>query len=1044
MANIPRQIASRSLDTGSVVSYPSGSPIGSAIEGLGNSIQNVAERFRQKQDQKDNFDATIRENEMLADIARQEDDAVRNAPIDGAGIHDSVYGEIDPVTQQPVRPGSYDTLFDSYMQRMPESKRAEFAQKRELYRMKGSARLAGQQYSSEQAYYKVEIQKTQNEITTQMAMGDPNDTATFDAFKQQGLDIIDRSGLPALEKDVARANWQANADETLFKTLLAKDPEFAGKAKAALGLAPSDASTNPVGSVVDRIIGAESSGNPNAQNSRSSAGGLGGFIDSTWVATVKKFRPDVARGMSNDQIIELKKSDPTLARELTTRHTEENAKGLTDAGIPATAANTYLAHFAGLAGAKNILNAPDDTAVSSVLSDAAIKANPEVLAGKTVGQVKAWAARKMRAGAADVPRFNGDANAFLKTRLQKQHGPDHIDVMSPVMQDRLASMLSNAPDYVRQGVDILSGARSNARQKELWEQSDKTGKWVARPGNSKHEDRGKGGEAADLGWNGGKFASAPKEVRDWIHANAEAYGLSFPMGHEPWHIEVAEARGGNPSADPRFANIPLERRLVLANQADVEMGERQRTEAATIKADYTQHKDALELQIVQGQIRDENLISNDAKLNAGDKATLITKVRTQNEGANQIASDFTALNDRTLALDPYSSKDKTRADNLYSDAVKRIPPEQHGAVAGAILEQTGVVPQPVINSIRQGLSSQSATDVAAALQLAQRISAFDPAALARRDGGSDVQTAVDDFAFDVNKRNLSPAEAAQRHIERSSPEAKFNRKAMEPAAKEFMKEVAETDLSSEFDTWLGSAPDIGFSEAQRLGIQAEFAAIAEDQFYRANGDPAIAKNRAVEEMKRLYGVTEVTGRKVVMKHPPERYWPVSAMGTSSFTGTGTGTPSLDYAHQQLEADLRALNPDFDAGSIQFVTTPETDAMVKRGDLPGYAVLYKDSSGVLQTIPGKLWRPDIDKAKAFDRQQADVLEGRARENRPQRRQQAPYRVQGQDDFLSGNDPAFGDRDASPSPPVERPRGSIPPAIPKADDAPDLETSVGGAM
>jgi len=857
MANVPRQIASRSLDTGSVVSYPSGSPIGSAIEGLGNSIQNVAERFRQKQDQKDNFDATIRENEMLADIARQEDDAVRNAPIDGAGIHDSVYGEIDPVTQQPVRPGSYDTVFDSYLQRMPESKRAEFAAKRELYRMKGSNRLAGEQYKSEQAYYKVEIQKTQNEITTQMAMSDPNDTATFDAFKQQGVDIIEKSGLPALEKDVAKTNWLANADETLFKTLLAKDPQFAAKAKSALGLTLAEPEAGP---------------------------NVGGGA----VGLLRKFE-----GFRSDTYWDVN------------------------------------AHRLGY-GSDTITKA-DGSVVS-------------VKQGDTVTR-------------ADAERDLARRSREFEQTAARQVGVDH---WSQLPGGARAALTSVAYNYGSLPKSVASAVRSGDME---------------------------------------KIASAVEGLRGHnggINAKRRAEEAAIIRGQ----ASVPESAGG---PDPRFANIPLERRLVLANQADVEMGERQRTEAATIKADYTQHSDDLDLQIVRGQIRDEAIILNDPVLNSGDKAKFITKVRTQNEGANQIQSDFVALNDRTLDLDPYASKDKTRADNLYSDAVKRIPPEQHGAIAGAILEQTGVVPQPVVNSIRQGLSSQTPADVATALQLAQRISAFDPAALARRDGGSEVQTAVDDFAFDVNKRNLSPEMAAQRYIERNSPEAKFNRKAMEPAAKEFLKEVESTDLSSEFDTWFGTAPDIGFSEAQRLGIQAEFAAIAEDQFYRAGGDPEIARNRAVEEMKRLYGVTELTGRKVVMKHPPERYWPKFPVADAA--------QSLSYP-SQLQADISAFSPDADMSSVQLVTTPETDAMVKRGEMPGYAVLYQDRDGVLQTIPGKLWRPDITKLQSMQKSIDDAATGEAiedaRANQTEQRQQAPYRVQGQTDFLSGQDPVFGDR------------------------------------
>jgi len=857
MAQIPRTIASRSLDTGSVVSYPSGSPIGSAIEGLGNSIQNVAERFKQKQDQKDNFDATIRENELMADIARQEDEAVRTAPADGSGIHDSVYGEIDPVTQQPVRPGSYDKVFDSYLERVPESKRAEFAAKRELYRMKGSNRLAGEQYKSEQAYYKVEIQKTQNDITNQMAMGDPNDTATFETFKQQGLDIIDKSGLPALEKDVAKVNWQANADETLFKTLLAKDPEFAGKAKSALGLTPAEPDAGP---------------------------NVGGGS----VGLLRKFE-----------------------------------------GFRSGTYWDVNAHRLGY-GSDTITKA-DGSVVKVKQGDTVTRADAE----------------------RDLARRARD----FEQNAARQVGPDH---WSQLPSGARAALTSIAYNYGSLPKSVASAVRSGDMETIA----------AAVEGLKGH--------------NGG------------INAKRRAEEAAIIRGQ----ASVPESAGG---PDPRFANIPLERRLVLANQADVQIGEQQRTEAATIKAEYTQHKDALELQIVQGQIRDEVLVSNDPTLNDGDKAALITKVRTQNEGANQIQSDFVALNDRTLNLDPYASKDKTRADNLYSDAVKRIPPEQHGAIAGAILEQTGVVPQPVVNTIRQGLASQEPAEVATALQLAQRISAFDPAALARRDGGTEVQTAVDDFAFDVNKRNLPPEMAAQRYIERSSPEAKFNRKAMEPAAKVFMKDVEATDLSSEFDTWFGTAPDIGFSEAQRLGIQAEFAAIAEDQFYRAGGDPEIAKNRAVEEMKRLYGVTELTGRKVVMKHPPERYWPKLSVADAA--------QSLSYP-AQLQADIAEFSADADMQSVQLVTTPETDAMVKRGEMPGYAVLYKDANGVLQTIPGKLWRPDISKLQDMQKKVDDAASGAAMEgaraNQTEQRQQAPYRVQDQKDFLSGQDPVFGER------------------------------------
>src|SRR5690606_9623002 len=122
--------------------------------------------------------------------------------------------------------------------------------------------------------------------------------------------------------------------------------------------------------------------------------------------------------------------------------------------------------------------------------------------------------------------------------------------------------------------------------------------------------------------------------------------------------------------------------------------------------------------------------------------------------------------------------------------------------------------------------------------------------------------------------NLSPEQAAQRLMEARDPAKQRDRKALEPLANEFKKEMGEVNLNAVFDdSILGwrSDPELGFTPAQEAGIKAEFIAIAEDEFYRSNGDAEIARNRAQERMKQLYGVTEMTGRRVVMKHPPERY-----------------------------------------------------------------------------------------------------------------------------------------------------------------------------
>jgi len=136
-------------------------------------------------------------------------------------------------------------------------------------------------------------------------------------------------------------------------------------------------------------------------------------------------------------------------------------------------------------------------------------------------------------------QFRGDARAFLKNKTPN-HGPDHIDGMKPEMADRLAAMIDSAPPAIKEGLQIGSGFRSVERQRQLFNASDRSGRMVARPGHSQHNH----GAAADLSFNGARLDKAPQEVRDWVHSNAGAFGLRFPMDYEPWHIETQEARGG--------------------------------------------------------------------------------------------------------------------------------------------------------------------------------------------------------------------------------------------------------------------------------------------------------------------------------------------------------------------------------------------------------------------------------------------------------------------------------------------------------------------
>lgn len=164
-------------------------------------------------------------------------------------------------------------------------------------------------------------------------------------------------------------------------------------------------------SLVNAIIGAESGGNPRAQNSKSSAGGLGQFTNSTWLGTLKAHRPDIARGKTDAQLLQLK-YDPALSRELTGALASDNAAVLKSRGVEPTDKALSLAHFAGPQGAAAIYANPNGR-VEATLSSGAIEANP-FLRGKSNADVIAWAGNRIsgQSGKVSGPKTEGGAKVM--------------------------------------------------------------------------------------------------------------------------------------------------------------------------------------------------------------------------------------------------------------------------------------------------------------------------------------------------------------------------------------------------------------------------------------------------------------------------------------------------------------------------------------------------------------------------------------------------------------------------------------------------------
>lgn len=152
-------------------------------------------------------------------------------------------------------------------------------------------------------------------------------------------------------------------------------------------------------------------------------------------------------------------------------------------------------------------------------------------------------------------------------------GASAVDGLDEAFATNLAAMIEDAPPGIREGLQIMSGHRSHARQIELFNQSDRSGRRVARPGHSNHEERADGtAKAVDLMWNGKtlKSGSVPQHVLEWVHGNAGKYGMYFPMSWEDWHIEPIGTRGGAVGSQVVARNSQVSPRSTMPSYQDIE------------------------------------------------------------------------------------------------------------------------------------------------------------------------------------------------------------------------------------------------------------------------------------------------------------------------------------------------------------------------------------------------------------------------------------------------------------------------------------------
>lgn len=175
---------------------------------------------------------------------------------------------------------------------------------------------------------------------------------------------------------------------------------------------------------LDRLMIAESGGNNQARNPKSTAVGPFQFIEGTWIAVMRQHFAKETEGLAQDKLLALR-TDRSMARRAAEAFTKDNAAFLTANGVAATYTNLRLAFLVGAAGAVRVLKAKPEERAVALLGPGVGRANPFMYGLTAAGliarsardlQLKASSTAAMAAG--DIPTKTGAAGGGARKEPQ--------------------------------------------------------------------------------------------------------------------------------------------------------------------------------------------------------------------------------------------------------------------------------------------------------------------------------------------------------------------------------------------------------------------------------------------------------------------------------------------------------------------------------------------------------------------------------------------------------------------------------------------------
>lgn len=338
---------------------------------------------------------------------------------------------------------------------------------------------------------------------------------------------------------------------------------------------------------------------------------------------------------------------------------------------------------------------------------------------------------------------------------------------------------------------------------------------------------------------------------------------------------------------------------------------------------------------------------------------IIEKRREQNE----LRRRASAIISGAEPVDPGSKADRDTMDKVIkaTDIPKRLG-DADPAAAGqltALVKNTGYVPEAAISQLRASAVNGTPEQRTFALETAANILREKPGAFEASDAAKSLRDDAQLYETLTLDAGISSQDALSRIAELRTPEFAKRKEALkkevaESGSNSVMAGLSPSDITSDYDGWFTAEPSLGGSPRQAGVVYDTYRNLVKDHYIRT-GDIEVAKSMAKKDLKRTYDVSEVTGTRRLMRHPPEAYYP-------KIEPRAGKDPSLDYFTEQLQTAVKErAGKDVAASDIFIEPVAQTNDDVRSGRLPGYGVVWfedRDGVRVMQTAPGMVFRADV--------------------------------------------------------------------------------------